>query len=140
MRGGRWNAAGQAALYVSADHGTAVAEYHQDLPRPGTLTLYDITANGLIDLTDAGARTALGLADDFLRQPWKRQRDVDRLSPPSWDFAVSAAAAGVAGLIVPSAVSSGANLVLWHWNDGEGVTVSAFDPAGDLPRDAASWR
>lgn len=138
-RGGRWNAAGQAALYLSADHATAIAEYLQDLVRPGTLTPYDIDVDRLLDLTDAGVRTTLGLDGGFLRQPWKRQRDIDRVRPPGWDFAIAAAAAGWRGLIVPSATGRAANLVLWRWHDGPGGTVAALDPAGDLPRDQASW-
>ena len=54
--GGRWNAPGQAALYFSDSHATAIAEYQQNLPRPGTLTAYDVDARDILDLCDPAVR------------------------------------------------------------------------------------
>jgi RES domain-containing protein len=69
--GGRLNVPGQAALYLSDSHATAIAEYQQDLPRPGTLTAYDVDARAVLDLADPSVRQAIGVDDQFLRQPWK---------------------------------------------------------------------
>jgi RES domain-containing protein len=75
--GGRWNERGQAALYLSDNHATAIAEYQQDLPRPGTLTAYDVDASTILDLTAVATRRDLRVDDAFLRQPWKQARDVE---------------------------------------------------------------
>ncbi len=137
--GGRWNEPGQAALYLSDNHATVIAEYQQDLPRPGTLTAYDVDAQAVLDLTDPTVRRALGLDDAFLRQPWKHTRDIERRRPSCWDFVAATAAAGCHGLRVPSVQAPGTNLVLWRWNDRGSPVVRHVDPLGDLPRDQASW-
>jgi len=138
--GGRWNAPGQPALYFSDSHATAIAEYQQDLPRPGTLTAYDVNAQAILDLVDLSVRRAIGLGDAFLRLPWKYMRDVERRRPPCWDFVTAVASRGWHGLRVPSVQASGTNLVLWRWNEAGGPVVRHIDPLGDLPRDQASWR
>lgn len=138
--GGRWNTPGQAALYLSDSHATAIAEYQQDLPRPGTLTAYDVDAQHILDLADPAVRRALGLDDAFLRQPWKHMRDVARQRPSCWDFVTEVAAGGWWGLRVPAVQAAGTNLVLWRWNETQAAVVRHIDPLGDLPRDQASWQ
>ncbi len=124
--GGRWNAAGQAALYLSSSHATAIAEYQQDLPRPGTLTAYDVSGTSILDLADSAVLLAVGIDELFLRQPWKHTRDV--LKAGGWN-----------GVRVPSVQAPGQNLVLWRWNAGTAPAVRHLDPLGELPRDQASW-
>jgi RES domain-containing protein len=131
--GGRWNAPGQPALYLSDSHATAIAEYQQDLPRPGTLTAYDVAAPALLDLSDAATLEALGLEAGFLRQPWKRVRDVEHGRPACWDFALAAAAQGWCGLRVPSVQAPGVNFVFWRWNEAEAPMIQYVDPLRDLP-------
>jgi RES domain-containing protein len=138
--GGRWNAPGQTALYLSDSHATAIAEYQQDLPRPGTLTAYDVNAQDILDLADPSVRRTIGVDEPFLRQPWKYVRDVERQRPQCWDFVAAATAAGWQGLHVPSVQASGTNLVLWRWNETGTPVVQHIDPLGDLPRNEASWR
>jgi RES domain-containing protein len=137
--GGRWNATGHPALYLSEDHATAIAEYQQDLPRPGTLTAYTVEAAMILDLTDAETRKAIGVTDAFLRQPWKHVRDIEHSRPQTWDFADAALASGWCGLRVPSVQAPGRNLVLWRWNEMSAPVVRFIDPLGELPRDQASW-
>ncbi len=137
--GGRWNAPGQAALYLSTSHATAIAEYQQDLPRPGTLTAYDGNGAGILDLADLAVLRSLGLDEAFLRQPWKQTRDIQKARPPSWDFASAAMAAGWHGVRVPSVQAVGQNLVLWRWNERAVPSVRHIDPLGELPRNQASW-
>jgi RES domain-containing protein len=137
--GGRWNAAGQAALYLSSSHATAIAEYQQDLPRPGTLTANDVSGTGILDLADSAVLLAVGIDELFLRQPWKHTRDVLKARPESWDFASSAVAGGWNGVRVPSVQAPGQNLVLWRWNAGTAPAVRHLDPLGELPRDQGSW-
>jgi RES domain-containing protein len=128
--GGRWNAPGQAALYLSDSHATAIAEYQQDLPRPGTLTAYDVDAHAILDLADLSVRQAIGVDDAFLRQPWKHIRDVERQRPQCWDFVVAVLAGGWRGLRVPSVQAPGKNLVLWRWNETDTPVVQHIDPLG----------
>lgn len=138
--GGRWNVPGQAALYLSDSHATAIAEYQQNLPRPGTLTAYDVVAPAISDLADPSVRLAIGVDDQFLRLPWKHLRDVERQRPPCWDFVAAATTAGWQGLRVPSVQASGTNLVLWRWNETDAPVIRHIDPLGDLPRNQASWQ
>jgi len=138
--GGRWNEPGQAALYLSDSHATAIAEYQQDLPRPGTLTAYDVNAETILDLADLSVRQAIGVDEPFLRLPWKYVRDVEHRRPLCWDLVVAATARGWHGLRVPSVQAPGTNLVLWRWNEAGAPVVGHIDPLGDLPRNQASWR
>ena len=138
--GGRWNIPGQAALYLSDSHATAIAEYQQNLPRPGTLTAYDVSARAILDLADPSVRQAIDVDDQFLRQPWKHMRDVKRIRPSCWDFVAAATTAGWQGLRVPSAQAVGTNLVLWRWNETDAPIVRHIDPLGDLPRNQTSWQ
>ena len=140
LAGGRWNEPGQATLYLSDSHTTAIAEYQQDLPRPGTLTGYDVTAARLLDLADPAIRGAIGLDDAFLRQPWKYVRDVERRRPACWDFSAAAFTSGWHGIRVPSVQVPGRNLVLWRWNADRAPVVRPLDPLGDLPQNQASWQ
>ena len=137
--GGRWNEPGQVALYLSDSHATAIAEYQQNLPRPGTLTAYDVDAAAILDIADPAVRRALGLDDAFLRQPWKHVRDIESDRPSCWDSAAAVATGGWDGLRVPSVQAPGTNLVLWRWNGRDGPVLRPVDPLGDLPRDQSSW-
>lgn len=121
--GGRWNERGQPAMYLSADHATAIAEYQQHLPRPGTLTAYDVDAVSILDLTDRATLAALGVDPGLIRIAWKDARDIANFRSLTWDFAAAAGAHGCHGLRVPSVQSPGVNLVLWRWNDGAGTRL-----------------
>ena len=138
LRGGRWNAVRLPALYFSESHGTAIAEYNQDLVRPGTLTAYDLASDTIGDLCAPQARDALGIPDSVLRAPWKDMLDAGQ-EPPGWALTRKLMQNGIDGIRVPSAQVSGINIVIWRWNAGTGTTVSVVDPLGDLPRDQSSW-
>lgn len=129
--GGRWNAHGMSALYLSADHATAIAEYMQALVHPGTLTPYEVACDAVLDLTDTTVRRALGVDDALLSLAWRHQRDVLKREPETWTFAAAALAAGFDGLRVPSVVAPGVNLVLWRW-DAAGARVKVVDPGDEL--------
>lgn len=58
LHGGRWNALGQAALYLGTNHATAIAEFYQGLAKPGTLAPYRLNATAIADLTDGQGRPA----------------------------------------------------------------------------------
>jgi RES domain-containing protein len=140
-RGGRHNEPGMAALYMSKQFATAIAEYEQDLGiRPGTLCAYDVTADQVVDLCDAETRSAAGVEADALRCPWKKIAFIDKARPPTWDIARRLFDAGASGIRVPSVQAvGGINLVLWRWNDAPKRTIVALDPLGDLPKNQSSW-
>lgn len=128
--GGRWNRPGQPALYLSADHGTAVEEYHQSLVRPGTLCGFDVTSDAMIDVRDH-ADTATCLC------AWRSIWQMERQDPPTWPFVDRWIEQGAHGALFPSAQRrGGVNLVLWRWNvaDGQGARVEPVDPDGELAR------
>lgn len=127
----RWNAKGTPALYLSADHAIAIAEYMQALVHPGTLTPYDVASDTVLDLTDAAVRREMGVDDALLTLAWRHERDVLRREPQSWRFAAAAIGAGFDGMMAPSVAARGINLVLWHWG-AAGARVEVVDPAGDL--------
>jgi RES domain-containing protein len=79
--GGRWNAPCQAAPYLSETQTTVMAEYQPNLPRPRTLTAYEIGAASVLDLTDGGTVTALGFKMALLQLPWQQVRDVQKIPP-----------------------------------------------------------
>jgi RES domain-containing protein len=140
--GGRWNAKGTPALYLSAELTTAVAEYEQDIGiRPGTFCAYDLDVSGIVDLTSADVIATLGLNPAECREPWKSILLMEQRQPPGWRIAETLIEQGASGALVPSVqLAGGTNLVLWRWNDVAGRTVVPLDPETDLPRDQASWR
>jgi RES domain-containing protein len=140
--GGRYNLPGQAALYLSEDLLTAVAEYEQDLGiRPGTFCAYDLDVAGIVDLADDRIRQRIGVTLDDLVAPWKEIAFVWGGEPRTWTLAQRLLTGGCAGVRVPSAMlGGGVNLVLWRWNDAPERRVVAHDPQGDLPVDQSAWR
>ena len=131
--GGRWNRPGEPALYLSSDHSTAIAEYNQGLVHPGTLVAFDIHSTAIADLTDTGVSNSLELTDADLRADWRRIVEVERGMPPGWGLADQLTGAGFDGMLVPSVVAPGTNLVLWQWSiGGPGANVRVVDPHGDL--------
>jgi RES domain-containing protein len=130
-----------AALYMSAELATAVAEYEQELGiRPGTFCAYDVDVAGVLDLCQPDVLDVCGIAPDAWFVAWKTILLVERRQPPGWDIAERLIAADIAGIVVPSTrLAGGVNLVLWRWNDAVGRTVVALDPQRDLPADQSSW-
>jgi RES domain-containing protein len=129
--GGRWNAKGAPALYLSFDHATAIAEYMQGLVHPGTLAPYDLAVPDILDLTDPALRAQAGVPDSLLTLPWRALRDLEGRAPDSWRLAQEAFEADFNGLRAPSALGRGVNLVLWRWNKGR-TDVRVVDPLKDL--------
>ena len=130
---GRWNMKGWPALYLAADHVTAVAEYYQGLPKPGMLVPYRIEAQAITDPTKgrggpADDRVARALAAD-----WKKVAALNGQVSPSWVLAQKLIAAGVEGALVPSVQNrSGTAMVSWRWQElngaGEGAVLALLDP------------
>jgi RES domain-containing protein len=125
---------------MSVEIDTAFAEYHQDIQRPGTLCRFDVDAGPVVDLRDMKALQALGAARADLMCAWKEIHFIHKKTPSTWRISDQLIAAGVSGILVPSAQRlGGTNLVLWHWNDCADRKVVAYDPQGDLPKNQTSW-
>lgn len=136
LTGQRFNRVGQNALYLGVDHATAIAEFHQTLVRPGTLAAYDVDCDIVIDLRQADVRADLGIDLAVLGCDWRRIAAIERQDPPTWTLADRLIANGIAGALVPSFQTTGANLVLWRWHRagtaGDGAAVTLVDPGGAL--------
>lgn len=145
IRGGRFNAKGTPALYLSLDPITALAECTQGFSQrmqPLTLCEYDVDVEPLADLTDSDTCRQLEVESADLACPWLMLQ-LSGKSAPSQRLAKQLAADGYAGVIVPSfvpGIAEGAsNLVLWRWDAGLPCRVMDHDPANRLPRDQLSW-
>ena len=137
LHGGRWNRTGQPALYLARDPATAVAEFYQGLPKPGTLAPYTLTSSAIADFTDGhgGPRDAAVAA--AIEAEWKQIALIDGDTPPGWSLAEAAIEAGAEGALAPSVQNAGGvTLVLWRWHDagqpGEGAALELIDPMAAL--------
>ncbi len=139
LYGGRWNPRGTPAHYLATDAVTAVAEFYQGLPKPGTLAPYQLDASAIADLTDGKAAPADRRIAAALGEPWKAVAARTGGEPIAWALARELIRAGAEGALVPSAQNpGGVNLVLWRWFDpadapklaqgGEGAALRLLDP------------
>ena len=137
ISGGRFNPKGTAALYLGADHSTAIAEFHQSLIRPGTLAGYDVAARKIADLTRAETRELFKVTPEQLGCSWRTIFAIDNARPPTWNLADRLIALGAEGALVPSFQRPGGiNLVLWRWRRfrarGVGAALKLVDPDREL--------
>ena len=137
LYGGRWNRKGCSALYLAADAVTAVAEYYQGLPKPGTLVPYQLDAGRIADLTDAAAGPCDRRVAEALAANWKAVALLEDKTPPNWVLTEELIAAGAEGALVPSVQNPGGrNLVLWQWHEkgqqGDGAALTVLDPDAAL--------
>jgi RES domain-containing protein len=139
--GRRANRPGVAALYLAGDTETAIKEYQQvsTLLPPGTLVSYRVTASPVVDFRK-GYQAAhwSPLWEDFFcdwRELWFNQH----IEPPSWVLADDAIAAGAKGIVFPSRLSPGINLVLYTELLEPTDAIEVRDPAGALPKNQDSW-
>lgn len=133
--GGRWNRPGLPALYLSADHATAVLEFHQDLVRPGTLATYEVRSQAIVDLTNPAVAERFGLNDASIAAEWRSMVAIQKIDPPGWRAADAMIGIGADGALVPSVQHpGGVNLVLWKWSatTNDGANIQLIDPHGDL--------
>ena len=140
--GGRSNRIGVAALYLSLEAETAIAEYQQVSPLlpPGTMVSYQIRANPILNLR-AGYVPEVWppLWEEFYcdwRELWFNQH----IEPPSWVLGDEAIAAGAKGILFSSRVRlGGMNLVIYTEVLGTDGAIDVYDPEKALPRNQQSW-
>lgn len=124
---------GRSALYLSTDPMTAVAEYYQELPKPGMLAPYRVEAIAIADLTNGAGYPMDEQVGGAAACEWDKIAKRSDEIPPSWALAHDLIEAGAEGALVPSRQKRGGiNLVLWRWHDareeGEGASLSLLDP------------
>lgn len=139
--GGRFNQEGVAALYLSGDVATAVAEYQNLIAaRPGTFCVFAVDVAGVVDGFEPRHRRAWRIAPGDFATDW-RAPVVKGDVPRTHRLARRLRAGGAAGLVYPSRRRAGGkNLVLWRWNDSPDRRVAVIDAQADLPSDRSSWR
>lgn len=141
--GGRLNRPGTAALYLSLDAPTAIAEYQQlsVLMPPGTLVSYELEVNPVADFLGGYERSKWSIGWQSLNCDWRALWFDQRVEPPSWALADETLAAGGKGVMFASTVRpGGVNLVLYVDTLGAMDVLNVYDPAGALPKNQDSWR
>lgn len=137
LHGGRFNAKGVPALYLSLDVMTAVREANQvGTLQPTMLVAYDADIDAIFDTGDLPTLVARGMtADDLAAQDWRDEMRVSGRAKTQV-FAAGLVAEGFAGLLVRSfARGAGAmerNLVLWRWSDAAPHRLTVIDDEGRL--------
>jgi RES domain-containing protein len=146
LTGGRFNPVGMPALYTSSRFETAWLEAQQAFPfkaQPMTLCAYEVDCDGVLDLTDAATLATHRITAADLACAWK-DLATRAIKPPSWLMTERLAAAGTAGVIVPSfakgAVATDINVVFWNWAREPPHQVRVIDDDRRLPRNSRSWR
>ncbi len=137
LYGGRFNAKGVPALYLTLDVLTAIREANQvGSLQPTTLVSYDADIEDIFDSRDVGALAAHGLTSgDLASTSW---RDEMRASGRSKTqaFAADLLAAGYSGLLVRSfargSTETDLNLVLWRWEEAGTYRLTVIDAEGRL--------
>jgi RES domain-containing protein len=120
LYGGRFNAKGVPALYLTLDVQTAIREANQvGSLQPTTLVAYDADIDDVFDSRDVGALAAHGLTPgDLAATTWRDEmRSTGRSKTQS--FAADLFDSGHSGLLVRSfargSTETDLNLVLWRW-------------------------
>lgn len=120
-RGGRWNRPGIAAVYGSTNDVTALEEskandryYGLVTKTPRLVVAIDAQLVGVLDLTSAGMRRALGVTlDELAEEDWRKLLEAGQESL-SQALGRAAAAVGASGLLAKSAVvRQGVNVVVF---------------------------
>ncbi|MGQ0565965.1 MAG: RES family NAD+ phosphorylase [Gemmobacter sp.] len=131
--GGRFNARGTPALYLSLDAMTAVREVSQigAALQPTLLVTFAVDAGPVFDATDPALLATRGVTPDALAANDWRIAMRDHGIAPTQSLAAALIEQGFAGLRAPSfarGVPPGAaNLILWHWGPDLPAQVRLID-------------
>ena len=138
--GGRANRPGVPALYLSLELETALAAYRQLSPLmpPGLMVSYILNLGPVVDLCDGVGAGWDPLWQDFYCD-WRALTFDKGVEPPSWVLGDIAMASGAKGILFPSVLVSGVNLVLYTDLLDASDRLSVYDPDGGLPRNQRSW-
>ncbi len=136
LYGGRFNAKGTKALYVSLSVMTALREANQAGSfQPTTLVSYDAEIDDVFDARDAAALQADGMSPSELADgTWRDQ--MKRGEAKTQAFARALMIRGHNGLLVrsyaPGATEHDLNLVLWRWGDAAPCRLTLIDDENRL--------
>ncbi|SFH86624.1 RES family NAD+ phosphorylase [Planctomicrobium piriforme] len=144
--GGRWNPPGIAAVYLSLSPETAMAEtlahfQYRGIPvsaaMPRVFVSVSVRLSQVVDITQKTISQRLQVSNRaLLESDWRKIMTRDSL-PPSQLVGQAAEAAGVEGLLVPSAASRfGKNLIIFPANLLPDSKISV-DRADELPNNEA---
>lgn len=138
--GGRANRPGVNALYLSLDLETALAEYQQldTLLPPGLMVSYNVSIGSLVDFRGGFTSDWDSLWQDFYCD-WRNMHFNQGIEPPSWVIGDQVLAAGAKGIMFNSAITGGANLVIYTDALTSADAINAYDPNNDLPKNQLSW-
>lgn len=144
-KGGRFNAIGVAALYLSLSLDGMIKEMTHGFGRrmdPLTVCEYNVDVDNIVDLRTNADQAAAAVGLDELSCPWADDLASGR-EPASWKVAKRLIASNTAGILVPSfangATADNCNLVLWKWGPTLPHRVDVHDPSGKLPKNQLSW-
>ena len=146
LKGGRFNARGTPALYLSLTVEGLFIEIGHGLAQrfaPLTVCSYEVDVDDIVDLRSDRDRERANVDLRDMACAWASDLAEER-EPASWRLTARLMATGAAGILVPS-FANGArpdmnNLVLWKWTPDLPHRVRVHDPDGLLPKDQSSWR
>jgi RES domain-containing protein len=126
------------ALYLSTDVHTCVEEVTRSRQKsqlqvaqsfPRVIIGIRIRLTNVLDLTDAAIRRRLGMTLAVLRADWTATQN-QGMESPTQHLGRLASASGIEGLLVPSAVHSGKNLVVFPSNLRPSSILELINPEG----------
>ncbi|WP_395831541.1 RES family NAD+ phosphorylase [Elstera sp.] len=139
LYGGRFNAKGMAALYLSISIMTAIREANQaGSLQPTTLVSYDADIDHVFDCRDEAALHAEGMSPTALADTGWRDAMKAQGEAPTQSFARRLKASGWNGMMVrsfaPGTTLDDLNLVLWVWHASETARLTLIDDEKRLSR------
>ena len=139
LYGGRFNAKGVPAIYLSLSPITALREANQvGNLQPTMLVSYDADVEMVFDCRDESALSREGLDLTALGDPsWRSEMNTSG-EARTQTLARRLAAAGHNGLLVhsfaPGATKDDLNLVLWTWGNSKPSRITPIDDENRLSR------
>ena len=139
--GGRFNRIGVNALYLSLELETALAEYRQldALMPPALMVSYRVKVDLVVDFRSGYTSAWNPLWQEF-HCDWRRMVYHEKIEPPSWVIGDQVIATGAKGILFPSVLGRGTNLVLYTDRLDGADAVEAYDPKSALPQNQDSWK
>ncbi|PWF49434.1 RES family NAD+ phosphorylase [Massilia glaciei] len=139
--GGRANRPGVNAPYLSLELETALAEYQQldALLPPGLMVGYNVSLDAIVDFRGDFTSDWDALWQAFYCD-WRNMHFHQGIEPPSWVIGDQVLAPGAKGILFNSAITCGANLVIYTDALTGADAISVYDPHNDLPKNQSSWQ
>jgi len=145
MHGGRFNAPGTPALYLSLSPATALAEANHGFStkiQPSLIVAYDVDCAKVLDLTSITVIKHHKISEPDVSCGWLNYK-LRGEAAPSWRLAERLVSEGFNGIVVRSFLADASNedinLVLWNWSHHLPTKVIVHDPDHRLPKDQSSW-